>query len=140
MPVAVVVSPGEALRNVDCLKDGSVAEVLDPDLGPLRQAGFSYFLDSYPGVIQGPAPAVGQHTGGSPRRDHPGLGHRPPEAPSSCAPPPNPTVGRPGPLGGITVLDLGLAVAGPFAGQVLAGLGANVIKVHSLSEAWPPGK
>ena len=61
MPVAVVVSPGEALRNVDCLKDGSVAEVLDPDLGPLRQAGFWSFLDSYPGVIQGPAPRVGQH-------------------------------------------------------------------------------
>ena len=40
------------------------------------------------------------------------------------------------PLEGITVLDLGFAVAGPFGTQVLADLGANVIKVNAWRDPW----
>lgn len=53
-----------------------------------------------------------------------------------------PVNGR-GPLAGLTVIEVGVAMAAPFCGMVLADQGADVIKVERVgtgddSRAWPP--
>ena len=50
---------------------------------------------------------------------------------------------RPSPLKGLNVVEIGTSVAGPYAGWVLAALGATVIKVERLEKGddirhWGP--
>lgn len=117
VPVQRVRSPEEALLDPLLLEDGSVVE-----LDGVRMVGRTYQFEKTPAPPIGPVAAPGQHTdevraeadaaASLPAREG-GTGH------------------LASPLEGVVVLDLGLAVAGPFGTQLLADLGATVIKVNN---------
>ena len=117
--VAEVRSPEEALTDGALRADGAIAEVEDPQHGPIRMMGVLQGMTETPGSVRGPAPLVGEQTA-RPWAAERVLPGRRPGAPPAHA------------LEGVVVLDFGLAMAGPFGPQLLADLGADVIKVHAL--------
>ena len=129
VPVQVVRSPEEALLDPLFLEDGCVCVVDDPEVGPIRQVGAVLNLSSSPFRQPTPAPRVGEHTA-----EIRGRAHGEPSRATRSLSPTRDAIGSP--LEGVRVLDLGLAVAGPFGTQLLADLGAEVIKVNTLTDDY----
>ena len=118
VPVQVVRSPEDALLDPLLLEDGSVVEV-----DGIRMVGRTYQFEKTPAPpIRGVA-APGEHTE-QVRAEAAAV------SATNAFPPPSGRALK-APLEGVVVLDLGLAVAGPFGTQLLADLGATVIKVNN---------
>ena len=104
--------------------------VAHPVLGTAAYPTVPYALSASPAEIRSPAPILGQHTAlvldelNTPRA-------RPAVRSSQLKPPKTP---RGGPLEGVRVVELTKVWAGPYAGKLLALLGAEVIKVETADK------
>jgi crotonobetainyl-CoA:carnitine CoA-transferase CaiB-like acyl-CoA transferase len=128
IPLQEARSPETALTDPLLLADGCVRQIDDPELGPVRQIGTLINFEKTPAQPGGPAPSAGQHTDevrAEAARLSPPL--QQPHTPSKRLA---------SPLEGVRVLDLGLAIAGPFGTQVLGDLGADVLKINAFHDSY----
>ncbi len=117
IPVGPLLDRGDWLGSPEIAAVRMRAELDDPVWGRVAMPANPVNFEATPAEIGRPAPRLGEHTGeiGWPARPAPTR--------------PVPQSG-PGPLAGIRILDLGAILAGPYAGTLLAELGADVVKVE----------
>ena len=128
VPLVPVNGADDLRRSPQYRHRGFFVDVTHPVLGTAAYPTVPYLMTASPAEITSPAPSLGQHTTqvralAGPRSQltvkNPQL--KPPQTP------------RGGPLEGVRVVELTKVWAGPYAGKLLAFLGAEVIKVETAN-------
>ena len=113
------------------VEDGCVTETTDAELGKIRTVGLAFNMSKTQGKPGTPPVKPGADTEAVKAEAARIIADA--KAATAAA---NAGKSLKSPLEGIVVLDLGLAIAGPFGTQLLADLGATVIKVNGLFDLF----
>jgi crotonobetainyl-CoA:carnitine CoA-transferase CaiB-like acyl-CoA transferase len=124
-PAGPVLTRDDWLDHPQIEAIGMRVEVDDPERGRVVMPGVPLRLHATPGAVRSPAPPPAATEEGAVTWLERPWDLPPPTETDGTGPLP--------PLAGVRVLDLGAIIAGPYAGSLLAELGASVVKVEPLT-------
>ncbi|HEY2107304.1 MAG TPA: CoA transferase, partial [Candidatus Binataceae bacterium] len=123
----------DGMKHEQYVHNHHAVAIADPRVGRLTTVGLLASLSDTPGEVGGPAPDLWQHTTEILRRIGSGSHGTPAAAAKTNGDASNRAPAKPL-LDGITMLDFSMVIAGPYAAEMLAEMGARVFKVDATPE------